>query len=185
MGELLVWRHPRASNIAGRCIGRTDVVADPRKIRRLANRIARYAASYGIAREVWTSPLKRSALVGASLKARGWIHRIDNGLSEIDFGEWDGRAWSTIEWAHVAAWEADFMHARPGGGESLAMLFDRVAACIQRLPAHALIVGHAGWINAARWLSERDDLPTPRTWPRAPRYGALARIHTRREEIPR
>ena len=44
-------------------------------------------------------------------------------------------------------------------------------------PATLCVVGHAGWISAARWLaSEASRLPTAAEWPAATRYAELTLI---------
>ncbi len=173
MGDgLSVWRHARPSGVAGRCIGRTEVPVDRRKSKRLAHRIRAWARRNGAPRLVITSPLQRGADVGRWLACWGWQHRRDARLLELDFGDWDGRRWADVEVAEIDAWCADFVHARPGGGEPLAALLERCAAFIADSP-RACVVGHAGWISAALWLeSSGGTLPEPATWPPAVGYGA-------------
>lgn len=168
---LQVWRHPVARGASGRCIGHTDLPVDPRRAKRLAHRIRAAARRTGLAARVFTSPLQRSAAVGRWLRRWGWQHVVMADLCEMDFGRWDGRPWSQIPVAEVDAWCADFLHHAPGGGESLHQFFDRVAAW-QAPAGDAIIVGHAGWMLARRWLCEGAPWPTqPAQWPRAPRHG--------------
>ncbi|MCD6671275.1 MAG: histidine phosphatase family protein [Burkholderiaceae bacterium] len=178
--ELLVWRHPRPIDAAGRCIGRTDLRVDPRRARRLADRVAATARREHLPREIWTSPLARCADVGRVLARRHrFVHRIDPRLAELDFGAWDGLTWSAISPAEVARWEADFAHAAPGGGESLAALAARVRdflrdrATLRRAGA-VLVVGHAGWIQAAQL--KPGNLPGARQWPAPLPYGGSVRL---------
>ncbi|WP_374568791.1 histidine phosphatase family protein [Ideonella sp.] len=166
------WRHPRPLGAEGRCIGAgTDLAVDPRRAKRLAHRIRRFARQLGLPRVVATSPLLRCAAVGRWLKRWGWVHRVDVALIEVDFGAWDGRHWSTIAVAEIDAWCADFCRYAPGGGEPLEQLLQRAAAW---QPAGAqLVVGHGGWLLARRWQHEHPDgrAPQPADWPMAPRYG--------------
>jgi alpha-ribazole phosphatase len=109
-------------------------------------------------------------------------------LLEMRFGRWDGQPWSTIAQAEVDAWCADFRDHRPGGVESLSDVFGRVAAwwegAQQAGQAQArhyplLIVGHGGWMLAARWLHEHpDDHQEVRAdqWPAPPAYGQCWRL---------
>jgi alpha-ribazole phosphatase len=165
---LYLWRHPRPIGAAGRCIGHTDLAVDPRRAKRLAHRIRRHARRLALPREVCTSPLRRSAEVGRWLARWGWTHRIDAALTELDFGTWDGRSWDAIGEPAVTAWCADFAHYRGHGGESLSRLFDRCAAWLDASAGSATccIVGHAGWIGAARCLQEGRGLPRAASaWP--------------------
>ena len=170
------WRHPKPQGAAGRCIGRTDLPVDPRRARRLAHRIQSVARREQLPREVWTSPLARGREVGRWLARQGFRLHVDARLAELDFGSWDGLPWSDITRADVAQWEADFLHHRPGGGESLAGLMQRVREFLQEraVPGGALlVVGHAGWMQAAACL--HGPAPSAATWPRAPGYGSLQR----------
>ncbi len=168
---LWVWRHPRPQGAAGRCIGRTDLPVDPRRAKRLAHRIRQEARQLGLPRIVLTSPLRRCADVGRWLRRWGWQHRIDAALLEMDFGAWDGQRWATLPQPAVDAWCDEFLTHRPGGGESLQTLFERVAAW-QPPAAAQVLVGHAGWMLTRRWLAE--GRPPPRhaaDWPAPPTYG--------------
>ncbi len=170
---LWVWRHPLARGAAGRCVGRTDLPVDPRRAKRLAHRIRAAARRQQLPRRVFTSPLQRSAAVGRWLRRWGWRHSVVPALAEMDFGDWDGRAWQHIAQAEVDAWCADFLQHAPGGGESLQRFFERVAGWPVP-PGPVLIVGHAGWMQARRWLDGGAPWPTRADqWPAAPRHGAL------------
>lgn len=176
-GELWIWRHPRARDAAGRCIGsRSDLAVDRRRAKRLARRIAATARREGLPRIVWTSPARRCADVGRLLRRRwGFAHRVDPRLAELDFGCWDGQPWSAIAPADVARWEQDFLHHPPGGGEPLAALLGRVRGFLADQPGGPLlVVGHAGWINAFASLAAPEP-PTAACWPRAIGHGALCR----------
>ena len=216
---VVVWRHPKPIGAAGRCIGHTDLPVDPRKAKRLAHRIRRYARvqrvwqSLGVTRpdgtrpdmtrpemthtqprqpaatqsnpqraparplaqcQVYTSPLRRSADVGRWLRRWGWRHHIDAALIEIDFGAWDGATWAQIGEPAVTAWCADFAHYAGHGGETLAALFERCSAWAAAAPTPAVrcVVGHAGWINAAQFVSAGQPLPRNASeWPAAVKFG--------------
>lgn len=172
-----VWRHPRPEGAQGRCIGRTDLAVDHRRAKRLARRIQQAARREGLPRVVHTSPLRRCADVGCWLKCWGWVHRIDPALLEMDFGRWDGRAWVDVDRKQIDTWCEHFASHAPGGGESLAQLFDRATAWRVATSRPRLVVAHAGWMLATRWLAEAKALPSRAgDWPMPPRYGALWRL---------
>lgn len=187
MAELWLWRHPKPINAAGRCIGQTDLAVDPRRAKRLAHHIRAVARRERLPREIWTSPLRRCADVARWLKRWGWRHHVDARLLELDFGAWDGRRWSEIDPAEVAAWTADFLHHAPGGGESLQQLRVRLhnylggpsagstgSAVDDAAVPPRLIVAHAGWINALV-VSHITPLSAS-DWPAAPAYGQGFRV---------
>lgn len=173
---LAVWRHPQPSGVQGRCLGRTEVPVDRRKAKRLAHQIRRWARQHGAPRVVLTSRLQRAASVGRVLAGWGWQHRVDARLNEMDFGDWDGLPWDSIGADAVAAWCAAFAEHAPGGGESVSALLSRCGSLLAELHAAAsppCVVGHAGWISAARWLQRGDSrAPSAAEWPAAVSYSS-------------
>jgi alpha-ribazole phosphatase len=174
-----IWRHPRAQGAEGRCIGRTDLSVDRRKAKRLAHRIRAFARRHGLPREIVTSPLRRCADVGRVLADWGWVHRIDTALIELDFGDWDGRAWSDVSRAEFDRWCSDLLNCRPGDGESVAELLERVRTW--RSACECLAVGHGGWISGACWLAASRTTAAgaaiaPNEWPLAPAHGRYTSV---------
>lgn len=169
---MIGWRHPRPIGFEGRCIGsRSDLRVDPRKAKRLAHRIRTRARRDGLPPAIACSPARRCRAVAAWLRRWGWRVQIDGQLREIDFGAWDGQHWDAIGPRALDAWNADYLGHRPPGGESVADLLRRVGDW-QPTPGIAGLIGHAGWLCARRWLSGQGAaLPTPASWPVAPRYG--------------
>lgn len=167
---LHAWRHPPVPAAAGRCIGRTDLAVDPRRAKRLAHRLRAFARRHGLPRLVVTSPLARCRAVGRWLARWGWQQRSDAALLELDFGCWDGQPWSAVPQADIDAWCADFVHHRPGGGESVGALLQRV----RRFDPGAarLVVTHGGWLSAAAWHRDGGGAPPSSvSWPPPPRPG--------------
>lgn len=169
---VVAWRHPRPIGAQGRCIGRTDLAVDRRKVKRLAHRIRQAARRHGWPQVVHSSSLRRCADVGRQLRRWGWRHHIDDALLEMDFGTWDGLSWSAITLADVDVWCANFAHHAPGGGESLRAMLDRVCVNLCEADVPRLIVAHAGWMIAAQWLQDNAHAPRQAAdWPQPPRYG--------------
>jgi alpha-ribazole phosphatase len=177
--SVVVWRHPKPRDVVGRCIGRTDVAVDRRRAKRLAHRIRQWARRHRAPHIVVTSPLQRTAAVGRWLARWGWQHRIDERVSELDFGAWDGQRWDAIGAAAVDAWCTDFAHHAPGGGETVEQLLQR---CRSFLTEHVgtvscCVVGHAGWISAAAWLRWDRGQPVAVDWPAPVGYGHRVDVH--------
>jgi alpha-ribazole phosphatase len=177
---LWLWRHPRVASTEGWCIGRTDRPLDPRRAKRLAHRLRRTARRHRLPRRVFTSPLARCRSVGRWLARWGWEHRVDERLQELDFGSWDGRRWSDIPVAELDAWCADLVGHAPGDGEALADLLLRVQSFCHDAPDHALVVTHAGWMQALQLLRAAGGLAVGAVkaadWPAPPPHGFLVRI---------
>jgi len=129
------------------CYGITDLEPGA-EWRREARRLA---VQLPAAVRVVSSPLCRCLrLAGVLADARGLPLTVDARLREIDFGAWEGRRWDDLPRDQIDAWAADLMGARPHGGESVAMLAERVGAALDDLGDQgALVVTHMGPIRAA------------------------------------
>ena len=156
MGLVLI-RHTRPDVPASLCYGQTDVgLADT-----FAEEAAAVLAALPAVDRVVSSPLQRCmALAQYIAAARALSLEVDERLMEMDFGAWQGRDWSEVPKPDLDAWSGDFLHARPHGGESVAMFVDRVSAALADWSARRepiAIVTHAGVIKVA--CRPESDLP--------------------------
>ena len=187
---LYVWRHPRPIAAEGVCIGQMDISVDKRKLKRLANKIERFVRLYRLPRIIWISPLQRSLKVGQILAQRGFECRVAPELAEINFGEWDGRPWTQITKQEIDEWCHNFAHFAPNHGESLQQLFERVGGWLVKVSAEqedspVLVIGHAGWINAAKMIATDQEVPkTAAEWPRSVAYLSCNRIDVSLKKRP-
>lgn len=147
--SLVLIRHTRPEVAAGVCYGRTDLdVAGtfPDDAREVIGRL-------GTPDRLVSSPLRRCRrLAEAIAAAAGLTVEIDARLQEMDFGAWEGQLWSQIPKSEIDQWAADFLHARPHGGESVAMLRARTLAALRDYRRNAgqwVVVTHAGVIKSA------------------------------------
>jgi len=87
---------------------------------------------------VVSSPLRRAVATATAIAdALGTSVGTDDGLLEIDFGEWEGRTFAEVKqrWkAERKAWRTDSSVAPPGG-ESVDQVARRVRAARDRLVA--------------------------------------------------
>ena len=173
---LILLRHGRPAGAEGRCYGRADLAPGPRLLREAQSVAARLAPVDRIV----SSPLRRCRRLAALLGARfGVPVGLDPAWREIDFGAWEGLAWDAVPRAEIDAWAADFLHARPHGGESVAMLLARVRRALARAGrprGRALVVTHAGPIRAALFATGAG----PAAWQRSVGFGELVEIGGRR-----
>jgi alpha-ribazole phosphatase len=148
MGVTLV-RHTKPDVAPGVCYGRTDLdvaASFPREAALVAAALPRFAT-------IVTSPLKRCVTLADYLGQRAGLAPIkDPRLREMDFGAWEGLAWSDIPRTELDDWAADFLHARPHGGETVAMLRSRTLEAVCEWMdgrGDTLIVTHSGVIRSA------------------------------------
>ena len=97
------------------------------------------------------SPLARARDTMEGLRAALGLpptaYRLDDRFKELSFGSWEGLTWREIRArdanrARVRA--GDKWNYVPPGGESYAMLTERVASAIADLTGDAVIVSHGG-----------------------------------------
>ncbi len=148
-------------NVEGRLQGQMDIPINARGRQQsaVAGRVlARLLAGHGVdpARvDFQTSPLGRTketmALARAELKLPEHGARVDERLTELTFGRWEG-----LTWPQVSAAEPDLAKARerdkwnfvPPGGESYAMLAQRLAPWLAETSGPSIVVSHGGVARA-------------------------------------
>ena len=94
---------------------------------------------------------------------------------EMDFGAWEGRAWEALDRADIDAWTDQFTVHRPGGGDSLAAMLQRVAEALHEARTQpqgdVLWISHAGVARCVQWLLDTPGrqglLPRADQWPHA------------------
>ena len=153
MSQLAVIRHgPTAWNAEGRIQGRSDVPLSAEG--RAA--VAAWRLPEGIGGPGWSwlaSPLARARETAALLKPDARI-ATEPLLSEMDWGEWEGRRLAELRaegGAAMAEAEARGLDFHPPGGESPRMVQTRLHPLLDRLAqskGRTLAVTHKGVIRA-------------------------------------
>jgi len=131
-----------------RTVGRTIGARIKPEIERLEAAAAFIASPLERARE--TMEIAREAI---GLSARSY--RLDPALKELTFGDWEG-----LTWPEIAARDAKAVRLRsqdkwgfvPPGGESYAMLAQRVRSWLDGLSGDAFVVSHGGVARALMTL---------------------------------
>ncbi|MGY3794292.1 alpha-ribazole phosphatase [Aquimarina sp. 433] len=99
--------------------------------------------------KVYSSPLKRCKLLAESFDLP---IIFDMRLQELDFGEWELKAWDDISKKELNPWMEDFVNVPVPNGESYVMLQQRILDFYKNLPSNIdekiVIVSHAGPIRA-------------------------------------
>ena len=148
--ELILVRHTRPLVAGNVCYGATDLDLAPT----FEEEAARVVAALPPTERLVTSPLGRCRRLAERIgAAQSLVPAVDPRLREMDFGRWEGVPWDAIPRAELDAWAADFLHARPHGGESVHMLHERSRSALADYRAIGLshiVVTHAGVIKAVR-----------------------------------
>lgn len=170
---MILLRHPRPAVAAGLCYGRLDLAPGPGA----AAEIARALATTPPVTAVWASPARRVRPLARALAARDAVPLVeDPRLWELDFGAWEGLAWSAIDRGQSDPWADDPWTLAPPGGESFAALSARVAEVQAAAPPGAALVCHAGPIRAL-WMRV-EGLSLAQAFARPVPYAAPLRLGT-------
>lgn len=148
--DLYLIRHTRPDVKTGVCYGQLDVPLLPS----YEEEFAEVAGKLPIVEIVYTSPLLRCRLLAQHLAE---LHQarvaVDSRWSELDFGEWEGRAWNEIDRKESDYWANHYATHAPPKGESYRHLYERVSESLWALVAQSqkrtAVVSHAGPIRAA------------------------------------
>jgi broad specificity phosphatase PhoE len=140
-------------NTEARLQGQCDVPLNPLgyvQAEEAGGRLRGLVPAYGELDYV-ASPLSRARDTMERLRAALGLtpaaYRLDDRLKELSFGSWEG-----LTWREIRAREANMATVRardkwtfvPPGGESYAMLAERVAPALADLSGDAVIVSHGG-----------------------------------------
>ena len=175
--KLWLVRHAQPLIEAGICYGRLDMAADADATADCGRQLAMLLPANI---RVISSPLQRCEQLAQSLYGQrpDLAYKTDVRLQEMDFGQWEGRAWLAIGQSALEAWTADFAHHTVGhDGESVIAFMRRIALAFDELQAQgdkdAVWITHAGVIRAMHLLVKGiRHIDRADQWPvDAPKYG--------------
>ena len=76
---------------------------------------------------------------------------LENTMMEMNFGDWDGKAWDDIDQTALNKWMTDFVNVKTPNGENLIELHNRVSSFFDTLRQQphqkVIIITHAGVIR--------------------------------------
>ena len=175
--EIYLIRHTTPDIEKGICYGQSnlDLVADyTKEFNDIITKIPKTKTF-----KVISSPLKRCALL-----AKQFSNDIvfDTRLKELNFGDWELKAWKDIPQKDINPWMEDFVNVPVPNGESYIQLASRIntffKAIIDSKDNHNLIiVTHAGPIRA--FLSNLLNIPLKESFNIKINYGDV--FHLKRE----
>lgn len=143
-------RHPQPEIASGLCYGSADVKVAPERLDEAAGELAAVLPRQA---PLYSSPLARCARLSEKLflLLGGSPPIYDARLAEMNFGNWEMQSWDNIPRLEVDAWVDDLAHFRPGGGETVTEVAQRVLDFDRELGNLAaesvIIVCHAGTIR--------------------------------------
>ncbi|TSA49131.1 MAG: alpha-ribazole phosphatase [Nitrosomonadales bacterium] len=172
--ELYLIRHTTPEVAPGVCYGRLDVPlagSFPDEAEAIRQRLKVLPAM-----DFFSSPAQRCRRLAEQLDPSA-LH-FDARLQEMDFGAWEGCAWTDIDRAQSDIWAVDFIHTPCPGGESWSALRKRVMDFLEHLVLRKLpraaIVTHAGVIRTI--VAHYRGLPPEKLFEVTVGYGEIIHI---------
>lgn len=144
--EVYLIRHTTPDVAAGICYGQSDLPLAVGYQSELAHTQSLLPESFD---SIYSSPLLRCKTLAIELEGDAIF---DPRLKELNFGEWELKAWKEIPEDQLNPWMEDFVQSSPPDGESYQQLYDRVMlfweGLIKNEQEKIAIVSHAGVIRA-------------------------------------
>ena len=134
--EVCLIRHTTPIFEPGLIYGRKELVLHPDFAAELEAVRLQLEVDFDI---IYSSPALRCVELARALSP---AFVTDSRLQELDFGEWEGKTWDTVDQQALQAWMDDYVHACTPGGESMMQMYVRVKEFWTEL-------GHSGYRKAA------------------------------------
>lgn len=172
--EIYLIRHTTPLIKEGICYGRSDIqLADT--FRKEAEKLQ--SELPGTIDILYSSPSYRCYQLAKLLRARK--KKGDERLLELDFGDWEMKAWNKIDKSILDVWMKHFVSMRVPNGESYMDLHHRVCDFFQELLMkkyrQVAIVTHAGVIRCI--LAKFLKIPATDIFSINPDYASVNRLH--------
>lgn len=143
--EIYLIRHTTPAIAKGMIYGRTDVALADTFIEEKATILEKLPPKIDT---VFSSPSTRCTQLASHITES---YRTDERLYEVNFGQWEGKTWDTVDQKELDPWMQDYVNICPPEGESMLQMQERVMSfwneLLQMLPNKAVVVTHGGVIR--------------------------------------
>ncbi|MDK7375923.1 histidine phosphatase family protein [Weeksella virosa] len=143
--EIHFLRHTPVHNPENRCYGKSDISLPDNYLEHFGR--IKLDTDYDC---VFSSPSERCTKIAEYF---GLKYTIDQRITELNFGDWEGKKWIEIPQNEIDPWYEDFVYYPTKNGESLYDLRLRVKEFIRTVKEEkhtkVLVITHAGVIRSA------------------------------------
>ncbi|MCU0468116.1 MAG: alpha-ribazole phosphatase [Arcicella sp.] len=174
--EIFLVRHTSVNVPKGICYGKSDVGLSERASAEIKNTVERLSNHCDIkTAKVWSSPATRCLQLAESINAQ---FDIDERLWEMNFGDWEMKAWDDIKRKESETWMMDFVNVRTPNGESFKELSARanefLDEVIDQSHRQVVLVNHAATIRTL--ICRALDLDLKNAFRMEIDYGSISKI---------
>ena len=147
--KLTLIRHTSLQIGTGICYGQSDVDVAESFVNEAVITQTKLANTVFVA--VYASPLQRCVKLAETLNLGEPV--LDNRLMELNFGDWELRAWDSIPRDIFDTWAHDYANIAPPNGETFSQLQQRGLSFLEEIllkhtNEHIAVVSHGGMIRA-------------------------------------
>lgn len=173
--EIWLIRHTTPNVEKGICYGQLDLDVND-TFKQEAESIAECLPTEAFS-SVYSSPLKRCSKLAAKLFSPQTIIEEER-LMELNFGDWEGLAWQTIDTKLLDVWSNNFLTQAPPNGECFNEMLKRANSftdeILQGADERVAVVTHSGIMRAllVRFLN----IPANKVFSLELNYGAIIQI---------
>ena len=171
--EIYLVRHTAPDVAPGVCYGQSDIALAASFEEEWQQLHSKLPASFD---RIYTSPLQRCTQLARRLSTPQLVE--DSRLIELNFGDWEMRAWDDIPPEETASWMDDFVTVTCPNGESYEGLAARVQAFWDQLGQEKVetvaVVAHGGPIRIM--LAAALSLPLEHAFRLTISYGSVSLV---------
>ena len=138
-------RHPPLADMQGICYGALDIEINDAVVLQYADALKKQLPFL----PVISSPLQRCFSLAQALDVNA---KQDARLIEMNFGDWQGQHWDSIDRLALDAWAKDVTKFRAPNGENFIDVITRLNVFFNQLEVPHILITHAGVIRAAHYL---------------------------------
>jgi alpha-ribazole phosphatase len=139
-------RHSRLDDMQGICYGALDVAVADHIIKQHAKELKNVLPP---ALPIISSPLQRCLALAQAIDSNT---KQDPRLLEMNFGDWQGKAWDHINRVQLEQWANNVTKFHPSNGENFIDVITRLSEFLHDLNEPHILITHAGVIRAAHFL---------------------------------
>jgi alpha-ribazole phosphatase len=174
--EIFLIRHTSVNVPKGICYGKSDVGLSERASEEIKNTVERLSNYCDMeTAKIWSSPAERCLQLTKSINPQ---FDIDERLWEMNFGDWEMKAWNDIKRKESETWMADFVNVSTPNGESFKELSARANEFLDEVITQAhpqvVLVNHSATIRTL--ICRALDLDLKNAFRMEIDYGSISKI---------
>ena len=182
--KLTLIRHTTLQVAPGICYGQSDIDVSASFADELEKTRTKIAGTVFDA--VYSSPLQRCVKLADALNLGEFI--VEHRLMELNFGDWEMRAWDDVPRDFFDVWAQDYANLAPPNGETFSQLQTRGIAFLNDImlaipQANICVVTHGGFIRAL--LAHVLNMPLKGLFRFNIDYGSVTQLEFKKDEVPK